>query len=108
MRNVFVTCVCAGFLSLTSPAVTQAPQQFRVVLLGTGNPQPVMTRFGPSILVEAGGERLLFDGGRGVLQRLTQIGISDVNRLFVTHLHSDHVVGIPEPPRVCRRAIDVS
>lgn len=96
MRNVFVTCVCAAFLSLTSPAVTQAPQQFRVVLLGTGNPQPVMTRFGPSILVEAGGERLLFDGGRGVLQRLTQIGISDVNRLFVTHLHSDHVVGIPD------------
>jgi pimeloyl-ACP methyl ester carboxylesterase len=30
------------------------------------------------------------------LQRLAQIGISDVNHLFVTHLHSDHVVGIPD------------
>lgn len=96
MRNVFVACVCVALLSLTRPAATQSPQQFRVVLLGTGSPQPQMTRFGPSILVEAGGERLVFDGGRGALQRLAQIGISDVNRLFVTHLHSDHVVGIPD------------
>jgi ribonuclease Z len=96
MRNVFVTCVCVALLSLTSPAATQAPQQFRVVLLGTGTPQPVMTRFGPSILVDAGAERLLFDAGRGALQRLRQIGVSDANRLFLTHLHSDHVVGIPD------------
>jgi ribonuclease Z len=96
MRNVFVTCVCVALLSLTSPAATQSPQQFRVVLLGTGTPQPLMTRFGPSILVEAGGEPLLIGGGRGALQRLGQIGISDVNRLFLTHLHSDHVVRIPD------------
>ena len=30
------------------------------------------------------------------MQRLAQIGISDVSHLFVTHLHSDHVVGIPD------------
>jgi ribonuclease Z len=96
MWNAFVTCVWAALLLLTSPAATQSPQQFRVVLLGTGNPQPVMTRFGASILVEAGAERLLFDAGRGALQRLRQIGVIDANRLFLTHLHSDHVVGIPD------------
>jgi ribonuclease BN (tRNA processing enzyme) len=41
----------------------------KVTLLGTGNPLPVMTRFGPSILVQAGGEILLFDAGRGCLSK---------------------------------------
>ena len=45
----------------------------KVTLLGTGTPQPLMERFGPSILVQAGSENLLFDAGRGCLQRLRQI-----------------------------------
>ena len=71
---------------------------FRVTLLGTGGPPPIMDRFGPSTLVEAGTEKFLFDGGRGSLQRLFQLGIpfSAINGLFLTHLHSDHVVGIPD------------
>jgi ribonuclease Z len=57
-----------------------------------------MDRFGPSILVEAGNKRLLFDCGRGVAQRIEQLRIAftDIDALFVTHLHSDHVVGIPD------------
>jgi ribonuclease Z len=70
----------------------------RVTLLGTGGPTPVMERFGPATLVEAGGEVLLFDAGRGVLQRLFQLQppLKEVRRLFLTHLHSDHVVGLPD------------
>ncbi len=73
-------------------------QGIRVTLLGTGSPSPVMNRFGPSILVEAGGQKLLFDAGRGALQRLTQINTSwkDIQGVFLTHLHSDHVVGFPD------------
>ncbi len=69
-----------------------------MILLGTGTPAPVMNRFGPSILVEAGGQKLLFDAGRGALQRLTQAKIEwrDVQGVFLTHLHSDHVVGFPD------------
>jgi ribonuclease Z len=69
-----------------------------VTLLGTGDPSRTVTRFGPSTLVEAGAERLLFDCGRGTSQRLWQIGtpLSAVAVLFLTHLHSDHVVGIPD------------
>ena len=37
----------------------------KVTLLGTGDPQPIIERFGPSILVQAGGQNLLFDAGRG-------------------------------------------
>jgi len=72
-----------------------ASDLFRVTLLGTGAPPPSMDRFGPSTLVEAGREKFIFDAGRGAMQRLYQLGIpfSDITGLFLTHHHSDHVVG---------------
>lgn len=78
--------------------VTAQGQEIKVTLLGTGAPPPVMNRFGPSILVEAGGQKFLFDAGRGALQRLAQIKVrwQDVDGVFLTHLHSDHVVGFPD------------
>ena len=71
---------------------------FTVTLLGTSSPSPSIDRFGMSTLVEAGGERLLFDCGRGAIQRLLQLGADypRVDKLFLTHLHSDHIVGIPD------------
>ena len=48
-------------------AINNAQRQIiRITLLGTGSP-PVMERFGPSILVEAGEQKFIFDAGRGVL-----------------------------------------
>jgi len=72
--------------------------QFRVTLLGTGTPVPLIERFGPSTLVEVGDIKLVFDCGRGAIQRLHQLGIplAEVSSLFLTHLHSDHLVGLPD------------
>lgn len=81
---------------LGSPRV--AAQEIKVTLLGTGSPAPAMNRFGPSILVEAGPDKFLFDAGRGAYQRLTQAKVrwQDIDAVFFTHLHSDHVVGFPD------------
>jgi len=72
--------------------------EMTVTLLGTGCPTPVMDRFGPSTLVEAGGHKFVFDAGRGAIQRLRQINVAwqDVDGVFFTHLHSDHIVGFPD------------
>jgi len=81
--------------SLSTPA---GGQELRVTLLGTGNPNPGMERFGPSILVETGDKKYVFDVGRGAIQRLTELGIAydQIDGVFFTHLHSDHVVGFPD------------
>jgi ribonuclease Z len=71
----------------------------KVVLLGTGaGPVVNLQQYGTSTLVEAGGQRFLFDCGRGATLRLAQAGvpIGSITRVFLTHLHSDHVVQLPD------------
>jgi ribonuclease Z len=48
--------------------------------------------------VEAGTEKLIFDVGRGVFTRLDQLAIpfSSITGILLTHLHSDHVSGLPD------------
>ncbi len=78
---------------------TAAPAaELRVTLLGTGTPTPRLGSFSASTLVEAGPERLLFDLGRGSTIRLFQkkIPLGSITAHFITHLHSDHVVGLPD------------
>jgi ribonuclease Z len=90
LTNVLVAQLKSGPVALEP--------DIKVTLLGTGTPAPVLDRFGPSTLVEAGGKNFLFDAGRGAMQRLWQIGVPwrDVHGVFLTHLHSDHVVGFPD------------
>jgi ribonuclease Z len=75
--------------------VEPVPDLFRVTLLGTGAPPPLLGRFGPSTLIEAGDQKFIFDAGRGAMQRLHQLGIpfANITGLLLTHHHSDHVVG---------------
>jgi ribonuclease Z len=68
-----------------------------VTLLGTGCPPPNPRRRGPATLVQAGDERLLVDAGSGVAAQLVAAGVRVVDlprRVFLTHLHSDHVIDL--------------
>lgn len=67
-----------------------------LTLLGTGCPKVDFKRFGPSNLVTTSKCKILIDCGSGVTQRLDQINVSsaDIDALFLTHLHSDHVVDL--------------
>ena len=98
MSHLHRAIATLAVLLLSFSATAQTTDRFRITLLGTGTPRPIMQRFGPSILVEAGPEVLLFDVGRGSLQRLEQVGVpyARLTGVFLTHLHSDHVVGLPD------------
>ena len=67
-----------------------------IKLLGTGCPSPSHIRFGPSTLVQVENNNYLFDAGSGVTQRLNESGLksSEIEALFITHIHSDHIVDI--------------
>lgn len=90
--------VLAILLALVVVADARAQSDFKVTLLGTASPSPRPNRFGPSTLVEAGNQKLLFDAGRGVPIRMWQIKVpmGKLDALFITHFHSDHVSGIPD------------
>ena len=98
-HRIILLVIATLLLGLSSPAHSQTQgADFRVTLLGTGAPPPDPHRFGPATLIEAGSQKLLFDVGRGVPIRLWQIRVPlrDINTTFLTHFHSDHVVGIPD------------
>ncbi len=65
----------------------------RLVLLGTGTCQLQTERAGSSALVELDGLTLLFDCGRGVTARLTELGYrqDQIEHVVVSHFHADHV-----------------
>ena len=70
----------------------------RITLLGTGTPVPLVERMGCSVLVEGGNDRLIIDCGRGAAQRINQtnVPLKEIDTVFLTHLHYDHCVGIPD------------
>ncbi len=68
----------------------------RLILLGTGCPSVDHKRFGSANLVLTRQSSILVDCGSGVTQRLKEAKVStaNINALFLTHLHSDHVVDL--------------
>ena len=89
----------------------------RVVLLGTGTPIPDPERSGPSAAVIVGGTSYLVDAGPGVVRRATAaaardslppLRVANLRYVFLTHLHSDHTLGLPDvmlTPAVMHRKV---
>ncbi|MBV9213099.1 MAG: ribonuclease Z [Actinobacteria bacterium] len=68
-----------------------------VLFLGTAGSAPSAARGLPALLVRRGGDRLLFDCGEGTQRQLLRsgVGLIELEEVFITHFHADHVLGLP-------------
>jgi ribonuclease Z len=69
----------------------------RVVFLGTSAAVPTAKRSLPAVLLQRGNEQLLFDCGEAVQRQMitAKTGLHKSMHIFITHLHGDHVLGLP-------------
>jgi ribonuclease Z len=69
----------------------------RVVFLGTGAAVPTTKRSLPAVLMQRGNEQFLFDCGEAVQRQMihAKVGLHKNIRIFLTHMHGDHVLGLP-------------
>jgi len=69
----------------------------RVVFLGTAASIPTNARALPSVVVRRKNELFMFDCGEGVQRQMVRarVGFHKRMRIFVSHMHGDHVLGLP-------------
>ena len=86
-------------------AAPPPPSKTQIVLLGTGNPAVDPDRSGPATAIVVNGTPYIIDMGAGLVRRaksaVVEKGVAGLDPLkmrvvFVTHLHSDHMVGYPD------------
>jgi ribonuclease BN (tRNA processing enzyme) len=104
--HVLTTVWCTAMLPFGA-SMAQAPataSRTQVVILGTGTPNADPDRSGPAVAIIVDGESWLVDVGPGIVRRaaaaqrngIAALGADRLRRVFVTHLHSDHTLGLPD------------
>jgi len=67
-----------------------------VTFLGTGSSAPSARRSTAAVLIARGGDRLLFDCGEGTQRQMQKsLGLTQVDEIYLTHFHADHMLGLP-------------
>jgi ribonuclease BN (tRNA processing enzyme) len=73
--------------------------EMSVCFLGTSAGMPVQHRSTSATLLRLGGANFLFDAGEGVQRQLQFVKggnkLQNITRIFITHLHGDHIFGLP-------------
>ena len=88
-------------------AETLDSETTQIVMLGTGTPNPFPDRSGPSVAIVVNDEPYLIDFGPGVVRQASAmspeyggsvkgLAVENIKHAFLTHLHSDHTVGLPD------------
>jgi len=69
----------------------------KITIIGCGTPTPTPEAFGTAHVIEAAGQRLLFDCGPATTHKLVKAGISptEIDTVFFTHHHFDHNSDFP-------------
>jgi len=72
--------------------MTDVSAPIAVTILGSGTCVPSLRRSSCSVMMETGGQKLLFDAGAGTLRRMLECGVSifDISCIFLSHFHPDH------------------
>ncbi|MGI9134621.1 MAG: MBL fold metallo-hydrolase [Rhodoferax sp.] len=83
---------------LAADAKARLPDGLHVALCGAGSPFPDERRAGPCTLVIAGPHQMVFDAGAGASRNIGKMGFNqgEVEAIFLTHFHSDHIDGLGE------------
>jgi len=93
------------FLALICMFAPGASPATQLVMLGSGTPQADPERSGPAVAIVHEGKAYLFDSGPGVVRRaaaaaarlkIAGLEAPRLNIVFLTHLHSDHTLGLPD------------
>ena len=107
-RGLTKFVLIAGPLIAVRPALSPsaaAPLRTRVVILGSGTPNADPEHSGPAVAIVVDSTAYLVDAGVGIIRRAAQAARDDsiraldparLGRVFVTHLHSDHTMGMPD------------
>ena len=79
-------------------AVRDTSATTHLIVLGSGTPVPDPERAGPAYAISYGTRVFLFDAGAGVMRRVAAaaLPIDGMTAVFLTHLHSDHTLGLPD------------
>ncbi|ABR53930.1 ribonuclease Z [Methanococcus vannielii SB] len=69
----------------------------KLTFLGTGAAVPTKYRSHPSVALKFDGEIFLFDCGENTQRQIifTDVSPMKINNIFISHLHGDHILGIP-------------
>ena len=103
-KKLFSHLACAGLLGFIA-CVASVQAETQVVMLGTGTPVPDADQSGPSTAVVYNGEAYVFDIGPGATRSaivaaqkkgIEALSPTNIEHLFLTHLHSDHILDYPE------------
>jgi ribonuclease Z len=87
-------------LAQASPVASPPATLSQILMLGTGTPIINAAHSGTSIGILVRGSLYIFDAGPGVERRLLEAvakgtKIDTIPAVFITHLHSDHTLGLP-------------
>src|ERR1043166_151961 len=78
--------------------MTSSLLSIALILLGTGYPRPDANHAAASTAIVAGDRWYVVDAGRGATLRIagTDLKYEQLGAVFLTHLHSDHIAGLPD------------
>ncbi len=99
-RGAIMLKILPGALDkmMSAQPLAELPDGLHISLCGAGGPMPSTNRSGPCVAVMAGEQLFIIDAGTNGARNLGRMGFNqgDIEALFLTHFHSDHIDGLGE------------